>query len=474
VAELGGLLEARRGQAAAREERLDRVDTVIEGTAGPADDPTEWKELVEEHYQVVAPQMAELEPAERIEVEDDYVRKLGHLPAPLTRFLRAGMLSGEPDQEAAAALRIAGLADHDPALVAAIPEAERARAAAIAEFAELGLKPARAVELGDEKLTIRDKFLRPDDPLAEPTPEPYRPGYVWEDGRWRPETPEEAQGKNMPEVAEQAADGGAGDDDGGARAKTPTDGTPKDEDAGRDGVLGDKSEEKGEDEKAEPQSEDPSASSANDENLNRIERSLHNKAELARKLGLDFAADSLERFLDGSGIAMNLERDKARRFDALRGAEATNQQRVVERGFLGKQATPHKHNVTLKKMKDGETIKLAKDHWDRDFTTQGLAIGGELNFALATGHSKFKTEGEYRATRKGDVIYIEGTATHAWKDRYDFHGKDDLGGDAKRLQDAGRGKPFDIKSEWRQHLKGTIRIENGNLSDPKFQWTDAK
>ncbi len=152
VKEQGGMLEQRHADAAAREVRLDRVDTVIEGTAGPTDDAAEWQALVEEHYQVAGPQMAELEPAERIGAEDDYVRKLGHLPKPLTRSLRAGMLSGEPGQEAAAALRLKTLADHDPALITAIPEAERVRAAAIAEFAELGLKPERAVELGEMKL----------------------------------------------------------------------------------------------------------------------------------------------------------------------------------------------------------------------------------------------------------------------------------------------------------------------------------
>jgi hypothetical protein len=150
--ELSAMLEQRHAEAAAREVRLDRVDTVIEGTAGPTDDPAEWRELVEEHFEVAGPQMAELDPAERIGAEDDYVRTLGHLPKPLTRSLRAGMLSGEPGQEAAAALRLKTLADHDPALIEVIPEAERIRAAAIAEFAELGLKPERAVELGEKKL----------------------------------------------------------------------------------------------------------------------------------------------------------------------------------------------------------------------------------------------------------------------------------------------------------------------------------
>ena len=167
VKELSGLLEDRHAEAAARETRLDRVDTVIEGTAGPTDDGDEWQALVEEHFAVVAPQMAELEPADRIEVEDDYVRKLGTLPTLLLKRLRAGMLSGEADQEAAAALRIKTLADHDPALIAAIPEAERVRAAAIAEFAELGLKPERAVELGEKKLAEVGETLIAGDPAED-------------------------------------------------------------------------------------------------------------------------------------------------------------------------------------------------------------------------------------------------------------------------------------------------------------------
>jgi hypothetical protein len=171
VKELNGMLEQRRAEAAAREERLDRVDTVIEGTAGPTDDSAEWQALVEEHFEVAGPQMAELEPAERIGAEDDYVRKLGHVPKPLTRSLRAGMLSGEPEYEAAAALRLKTLADHDPALIEAIPEAERARAAAIAEFAELGLKPERAVELGEAKLAEAEPEAPGGEFLLEPEDE---------------------------------------------------------------------------------------------------------------------------------------------------------------------------------------------------------------------------------------------------------------------------------------------------------------
>ena len=271
VKELGAMLEERHAAAAAREERLDRVDTVIEGTAGPTDDPAEWRDLVEEHFEVAGPQMAELEPAERIGAEDDYVRKLGHLPKPLTRSLRAGMLSGEPGQEAAAALRLKLFADHDPALIEAIPETERARAAAIAEFAELGLKPERAVELGEKKLAqiVAEVELRlptidtddgvlvggtgsdegrvgipeapggdflqgPEDEIGDQRdPMVYNPGYVWENGRWRLETPEERREKLQPLSAEEEGGPMA---DGGEAGGEPIDG---DESASGDEEEGD-------------------------------------------------------------------------------------------------------------------------------------------------------------------------------------------------------------------------------------------
>ncbi len=208
VKELSGMLEERHADAVAREGRLDRVDTVIEGTAGPTDDLAEWRDLVEEHFEVAGPQMAELKPAERIGAEDDYVRTLGHLPMPLTRSMRAGMLSGEPEHEAAAALRLKTLADHDPTLIEAIPKAERARSAAIAEFAELGLKPERAVELGEKKLAAQ----------------------------------------NMRETAEPGEDSGADDVSGGVGDNSREDGTrdqdlvPRDlnpEDAAKDAELRD-------------------------------------------------------------------------------------------------------------------------------------------------------------------------------------------------------------------------------------------
>ena len=439
VKELGGVLEERHGQAAAREERLDRVDTVLEGTAGLTEDADEWQALVEEHYQVVAPQMAELDPAERIGAEDDYVRNLGHLPGPLTKRLRAGMLSGEPEHETAAALRLKTFTDHNPALIAAIPDAERARAAAIAEFAELGLKPERAVELGEKKLETQDMLE-----AAERTGEPTKDGGA--DG-----------------------DGDKSRADGGNRNQNlvPRDLNP--EDAAKDAELRQSVRDRAGEE-------------------NEVKRRLRAQVEVGRTVGLDTSADFLERFLDGKGGTVTLDRHQVRQFGSLRDAEETIQRRVIERGFLGKQEGSHEHFEKLKNMKDGANDTLKPDEWIRDFKPKELGVKGEIDLALATGHSKLisKAMAGYKVRRKGNLIHIERTLTHTWEDKYDFNDpKENQGGSkgvvegrltagARALQESGAAKPFDVKANWKQHLKGTIRIENGKLSDPKLQWTDIE
>ena len=357
----------------------------------------------------------------------EHGKRADALPAPLVKRLRAGILSGAPHSEVAAAMRIARLAQRDPATVAGIPADERARAAAIAEFAELGLNPARAVALAEKRLAAR-----------------------------RVEDPDVHAGDGV-------LAGGAGGDvleNSGAGAEKETSrqqGASADQRSGSGdwGMPG-------------------NSPGATPPELKRLEKGLRDRAYLARKMGLETAAGFLERFLDGWGGTVTLKRDRMRGFRAIRDAEKTNRNRVITRGFLGQQPGGHPHNDALGNIQDGQTIELESDHWDREFTTWGLAMGGEWDLALATGSSKLRTEGAYRATRKGDVIHIEGTVSHTWMDRYDFHGKDDLAHDAKRLQDAGRGVPFDVEAKWKQVVKGTIRIEDGKLADPRFQWTDAR
>tara|TARA_B100000513_G_scaffold180623_1_gene99182 strand:+ start:182 stop:451 length:270 start_codon:yes stop_codon:yes gene_type:complete len=72
-------------------------------------------------------------------------------------------------------------------------------------------------------------------------------------------------------------------------------------------------------------------------------------------------------------------------------------------------------------------------------------------------------------------IHIEGTILHKADDTYDFADNDDAMG-AYELQQSGRGKPFTVRQNWSQKVKGSVKIlgtdDNGKLilGQPKFQW----
>ncbi len=164
-------LDTRRADDAARNRRIETVSAALAGRApatgegnGKPDGGGDsgdgdlrpgapgWRQAVDDHYASLAPALETMDPDTRARFEDDYARATGVLPDAVAKTLRGGLLSADPAGQAVAATRLARLKDVDPALVSAIPANERRRAQAIAEFVDLGLPPARAVELADEKL----------------------------------------------------------------------------------------------------------------------------------------------------------------------------------------------------------------------------------------------------------------------------------------------------------------------------------
>ena len=205
--------------------------------------------------------------------------RLGAVPYALVNELRAGGLSGVAAEEATAAVRVAALDFMDGGFLDAMPLPEQARAHAIAGFIGIGLKPQRAAELADERMQarrpipaapppdeVRDKFLHGDEgpsqiddlvfDLTKDRPQPttkelppdfdpedprfqrpnfYRPGFVWENGEWRRETPEEARRARMPLAEEARSDGGGA---GPAGESHDGDGDASGDEAGKGGPDG--------------------------------------------------------------------------------------------------------------------------------------------------------------------------------------------------------------------------------------------
>lgn len=230
---LDGLLEARLkadkrlAEALAGEDALDAAD------------PGQRRAFDRYYRDVFRPRLEGLAEPDVQHALTDLFRRARMVPDAMTRELRAGILSGDPDREAVAAGRLATLQCHHPHLLPqphrppagpepfdTIPADEQARAHAIAGFANLGLAPAHAVRLADQKLERHDiielapqpgwpddihcqdpdpGFHRPlpetDDDLLpievsgrdqRPRPAAAPPGFVWENGAWRRETPQEA------------------------------------------------------------------------------------------------------------------------------------------------------------------------------------------------------------------------------------------------------------------------------------------
>jgi hypothetical protein len=225
----------------------------------------------------------------------------------------------------------------------------------------------------------------------------------------------------------------------------------------------------------------PHPRSSLDYSLDAIEGNFRNIVPGWRKQGLNEAATNLEWFLDGSGKTRFIDRDQARSMKPIVAGEELNTWRT-ENSFTDPDPD-HGHAGKLLTMKDGETITIS-DEWDRDFGNDDFTVqllGSESrDFALAFGNTKFHSKGDFKASRSGDEITIEGVMVHDWKDRYQFHPDRYMGvggflaKGASALEQHRGAKPFDTKSSWARRITGKIRVENGKLREPTFSWEDIE
>lgn len=213
-----------------------------------------------------------------------------------------------------------------------------------------------------------------------------------------------------------------------------------------------------------------------EEYLDKIEKTYREYVKIGREKKLSEAADNLEHFLNGSGDDKILSREKAREKSFVRDGESTNRKRF-EGSFRGKGKTASK----ILELNDGETINV-RDNWDYKvgYLPKGSILSpsrshllrGDMDEALSTGTSFVKSEGDFQARRKENIVFIEGVVSHGWGDRYDFDPMQSGGGGAVALERAGRAKNFDIKSNWKQKVYGTVEIKDGKLVDPHLSWKD--
>ncbi len=206
-------------------------------------------------------------------------------------------------------------------------------------------------------------------------------------------------------------------------------------------------------------------------------------AKAGAAVGLDQSSKYLKHFLDGSGKDIVVPRDEARKDPFILKSEETNQKRFENNTFLGKTGNPE-FNEKLLSLKDGQSVDL-KDNWDHALSydkigqktySEEISRITEPDRFLATGSLGFKSIVNAKAKRIGDTIHIKGEVIHKGDDEYNFEDDDSYG--AYEIQESGRGKPFIVRQNWKQHVEGTVKItdtdENGHLilGKPNFKWQD--
>jgi hypothetical protein len=182
--------------------------------------------------------------------------------------------------------------------------------------------------------------------------------------------------------------------------------------------------------------------------------------------GWQLAADHLAHFLDGTGTPVVLSSEQVSRMPALVNAEGAGREQF-ERTFLADTDTPSV-NSRLESLVDGQTVELA-DSWD----TQADPNKGRIGDYAAIGRSFIRSEGIFQATRKGDLITIQGEVAHRLgvpdrlrpgyvRDPYDFEAGQPGSFPAVTLEHAGKAKRFDMMSEpRRQNVTARVRIRPG-------------
>ena len=61
---------------------------------------------------------------------------------------------------------------------------------------------------------------------------------------------------------------------------------------------------------------------------------------------------------------------------------------------------------------------------------------------------------------------------HDFGDRYDFNPGQPYASEPNLLERKGMARSYDRTSLWKRRLTGTIKIDNGRLYGPHFEWED--
>jgi murein DD-endopeptidase MepM/ murein hydrolase activator NlpD len=203
-----------------------------------------------------------------------------------------------------------------------------------------------------------------------------------------------------------------------------------------------------EEEQPEEEPQQPPEEDETNEYLDDIQRKLNELVSKGKLWGYNIAADCLDHFLGNTGETKTLDVSWLRDHWTVEGAEGVNENRFKD-SIMDR----------AKQLEDGETM-IFVETWDRSFT----AIPG-TDLYLTAGTSTITSRGDFTLLREGNTVYVSGSASHKWWDRYDWDSEKDskyLWGvsqkEAHDLDLAGRAESYDLEAKWERPVSGTVKL----------------
>lgn len=237
--------------------------------------------------------------------------------------------------------------------------------------------------------------------------------------------------------------------------------------------------------------------------IDRLEEKFREFPSKARRFGAEFAAENMEFYLSGKGGIKWIPKSRIRSFWTVKESEAKNIQRFIN-DFLAledmKDIDEDKREgesyvfSKIRQLKDGESILIKRRNqpgekalagdpvWDRGVILSGWPTPTKLadsDLFYGSGDSHIHSEGEFLVKREGNVVKIEGTVKHEWRDDYNWNENQSAripgvghipDSEGQALEDHGRGKSFKLRSTWSQKVTGTLELRNGKTVNPRIRW----
>jgi len=208
-------------------------------------------------------------------------------------------------------------------------------------------------------------------------------------------------------------------------------------------------------------------------------RAFFGTAERAfRALGLTDAAENLRHYRSAKGTQRNFTDEQIAKHDLILEAEDTNRTNFLAKTFIGKTKGRKGLNRRLLNLPDGKTYTF-DDHFVHPIF--GRTVKEKVSNALtnsltyfAFGQGKIRSNGKFTATRKGDVLTINGTLEHGFDtddNRFDFNPGQIGSRSARTLERRGKAKPFLMQFNRKQDVTARLIYgKNGDLTLINSNW----